>query len=178
LVLAVYIPLYASYSSGCASSNNGTLLSHNSYAFLYNYASIGGNTRMMLRLAEYESTRALACGRYQERFLASEARADGRVAVSAQQQQTAYAHLALIHKCLDGDVSFDPMRLPANSDPLADGRPHACAAADLRYQRHIDVDIGVCLAAIIRCSCLAIERVNLQLLDAATLQCRESVPRS
>jgi len=58
----VYFPLLQQYVVGCVQTPWGTILSNNTYAIAYNYASSGGDKYRAQGLTQYDSIRSDACG--------------------------------------------------------------------------------------------------------------------
>ena len=147
IVAAVYIPMYTSYKDACVRrTSNGTFLTENSNTLLYNYASISGNKEILFALTAYESRRAMACGRYEQRYATQAAtqavtQSDARAA-----QKRAWGNMDLVARCLDPTASFNltalqaalnaTRSLPALLDPMAPITP------DLRSSCSVDFSLA------------------------------------
>jgi hypothetical protein len=54
--------MYEGYINGCVSSRRGTILTNNSYAVVYNYASSDGDKELARGLSTFDTNRGEACG--------------------------------------------------------------------------------------------------------------------
>lgn len=141
IVAAVYVPLYTSYKDACVRrTSNGTFLTENSNTVLYNYASISGNKEILFALTAYESRRAMACGRYEQRYATQAATQAVTQSQARSTQKHAWSNMDLVERCLDPTASFNltalqatlnaTQSLPALVDPMApitDGLMSSCA---------------------------------------------------
>jgi len=61
LTLGVYMPIYHDFQNGCVKTHDGTLLSKNTNAFAYNWASLAGAQNIADGLKDYDSRRNAEC---------------------------------------------------------------------------------------------------------------------
>jgi len=62
--LQAYLPIYSEFQQGCVQSHDGTMLSRNTNAFAYNYASLSGAGQIADGLKDYDSQRNAECAGY------------------------------------------------------------------------------------------------------------------
>jgi len=105
LALASIVPPYTSivdaYVEGCITTSGGTVLSNNTFAVAYNYATSDGNKVLTEGYQQYDASRNEVCGRYlQSSGDGSDSdQSDLSAAISAQ--QTNSVQTLTIYRCVN-----------------------------------------------------------------------------
>jgi hypothetical protein len=152
-----YIPVYQQYKEGCVRSNNGTLITNNSYSFAYNFAAQDGNDDLLLGLHRFDSNRAGVCGTYTQRYTKTATDQETAVSQSTQNANEAGAKIDLINKCLL-NASFD-LSTPGLTNVSTLRNPLNIAAAGVNCSSYVAPEMA---GAFFNCSHLALCNVVCQ----------------
>eukprot|EP00456_Euglypha_rotunda_P070647 TRINITY_DN6277_c0_g1_i17.p1 TRINITY_DN6277_c0_g1~~TRINITY_DN6277_c0_g1_i17.p1 ORF type:complete len:594 (+),score=77.47 TRINITY_DN6277_c0_g1_i17:105-1886(+) len=134
-LISIYIPLYESYISGCTQSTNGTLLTHNSYSFAYNYASTPYNDVIAHGLRVYDQNRTEKCDVKQKDYETYQKNVEYTWGNNVFKYDQKQPDLALYQKCIDparlpNDTEFQRVlgRRSPYMDTIAQTRQNNCSA--------------------------------------------------
>ena len=106
--------------TGCSASTNGTLLTVNANALLFNAAGLEGHAVLLATVAAYDARAAVDCARMNGAGVANYLNDELAIADARAQQRSADGSIDLLSRCLD-PLSFNLSALPAaaaaNSSP-------------------------------------------------------------
>ena len=108
----LYSLLYTAYVSGCSASTNGTLLTVNANALLFNAAGLEGHAVLLATVAAYDARAAVDCARLNGAGVANFLNDELAIAEARAQQRSADDSIDLLSRCLD-PLSFNLSALPA-----------------------------------------------------------------
>jgi len=103
-LISIYIPLYEDYQSGCRHSQNGTILTHNSYSFAYNLAAEGSNEMAALGVSRYDGERTKLCAQYAQNSQKQQENAQNAINQQRQTYDSKSSDLALFQKCVNSSL--------------------------------------------------------------------------
>ena len=112
----LYSYLYEEYVSGCVQSSNGTLLTINANALLFNAAGLEGHAVLLATVAAYDARAAVDCARFNGVGVADYLNDELAIAEARAHEQSADDSLALISRCLS-PLPFTVSMLPPTSSP-------------------------------------------------------------
>eukprot|EP00823_Brevimastigomonas_motovehiculus_P006540 TRINITY_DN5431_c0_g1_i1.p1 TRINITY_DN5431_c0_g1~~TRINITY_DN5431_c0_g1_i1.p1 ORF type:complete len:1000 (-),score=231.97 TRINITY_DN5431_c0_g1_i1:169-3168(-) len=101
-----YMPLYYNYQDGCVTSRNGTVVTHNLFSVMYNYAASDGNKEITWGLERNDKTRVRVCREMTEESSTSQADVEARVVTAQSRQKLSSNRLQLFEKCIKLDESM------------------------------------------------------------------------
>jgi len=108
LALASIIPpynsLYQEYVNGCVKSDDGTVLSNNTFAIAYNYASSDGNKILTEGFQTYDANRNQECGAHVQSTTDTSNQNNANLGSSQASQRDSRYRLELFQRCLNFSV--------------------------------------------------------------------------
>jgi hypothetical protein len=109
--LSAYLPIYNEFQRGCVQTHDGTMLSRNTNAFAYNYASLSGAGQIADGLKDYDSRRNAECAGYTNKANNAYVTFHDQYQAVETQLLDSIARVDLIVKCVDftsASIGFAP----------------------------------------------------------------------
>ena len=150
----LYVILYADYQAGCVQSRNGTLLTVNANALLFNAAGLEGHAVLLATVSAYDARAAVDCARLNGLGEADYVNDELAMAAARAHEQSADDNIALLSRCLS-PASFQVELLQPAAADLSLPSPFVVLSVDVVSECSPYVDYaGELQLPVINCSAL------------------------
>jgi hypothetical protein len=101
VLISVYIPQYRDFQNGCVKSENGTMITHNAYAFAYNFAALEFNREGPNLLSEHDQIRYGYCAKNGQESQILQQESETSVGNSRAEYDKVSKDMALFDLCIN-----------------------------------------------------------------------------